>query len=144
MKKEDKYLLFKDLCARLPYGVKCKLSANGESLVEDLQLGGLSQFLYGRLDVFPYLRPISSITEEEKEDLLNYVVGKEGAINFEVCNDGHIRGVGMVWVNFQPNTTSRYIGWLLKNHFDIYDLIPKGLALKAPKDMYNEIKEEKK
>lgn len=149
MKKEDKELLLQDLSMRLPYGVKCQ-AHNGALICVNANNGiavvqtdrGVRQVLIENLK--PYLRPISSMTEEEKEDLLNYVVGKDGAINFEVCNDGYIRGVGMVWVNFQPNTTSRYVGWLLKNHFDLMDLIPKGLALEATKDMYNEIEEEKK
>jgi len=151
MKKEDRELVLKDLCMRLPYKVKVYGNYkynNGDRIVDDkkievLDLSILDWFVNG-IDIKPYLRPVSSMTEEEKEDLLNYVVGKDGAINFEVCKDGYIRGIGMAWVNFQPNTTSRYIGWLLKNHFDICDLIPKGLALEASKDMYNEIKEEKK
>lgn len=158
MKKEDKELLLRDLCARLPYGVKCQ-AHNGTLICVNVNNGiavvqtdrGVRQVLIENLK--PYLRPVSSMTEEEKEDLLNYVVGKDSKY-FEVCNDGSITDMSpdeqdfksfkLKWINFNPNTTSRYIGWLLKNHFDFCDLIPKGLALEASKDMYNKIKEEKK
>ena len=158
MKKEDKELLLKDLSMRLPYGVKCQ-AHNGTLICVNANNGiavvqtdrGVRQVLIVNLK--PYLRPLSSMTDEEKKDLLNYVVSKDSKY-FEVCSDGSITDMSpdvqdfksfeLKWINFHPNTTSRNIGWLLKNHFDFCDLIPKGLALEAPKDMYNEIKEEKK
>ena len=158
MKKEDKELLLQDLSMRLPYGVKCQ-AHNGTLICVNANNGiavvqtdrGVRQVLIVNLK--PYLRPLSSMTDEEKKDLLNYVVSKDSKY-FEVCSDGSITDMSpdvqdfksfkLKWINFNPNTTSRNIGWLLKNHFDFCDLIPKGLALEAPKDMYNEIKEEKK
>ena len=158
MKKEDKELLLQDLSMRLPYGVKCQ-AHNGTLICVNANNGiavvqtdrGVRQVLIVNLK--PYLRPLSSMTDEEKKDLLNYVVSKDSKY-FEVCSDGSITDISpdvqdfksfeLKWINFHPNTTSRNIGWLLKNHFDFCDLIPKGLALEAPKDMYNEIKEEKK
>ena len=158
MKKEDKELLLQDLSTRLPYGVKCQ-AHNGTLICVNANNGiavvqtdrGVRQVLIVNLK--PYLRPLSSMTDEEKKDLLNYVVSKDSKY-FEVCSDGSITDMSpdvqdfksfeLKWINFHPNTTSRNIGWLLKNHFDFCDLIPKGLALEAPKDMYNEIKEEKK
>lgn len=158
MKKEDKELLLQDLSMRLPYGVKCQ-AHNGTLICVNANNGiavvqtdrGVRQVLIVNLK--PYLRPLSSMTDEEKKDLLNYVVSKDSKY-FEVCSDGSITDMSpdvqdfksfeLKWINFHPNTTSRNIGWLLKNHFDFCDLIPKGLALEAPKDMYNEIKEEKK
>ena len=158
MKKEDKELLLQDLSMRLPYGVKCQ-AHNGTLICVNANNGiavvqtdrGVRQVLIVNLK--PYLRPMSSMTDEEKKDLLNYVVSKDSKY-FEVCSDGSITDMSpdvqdfksfkLKWINFNPNTTSRNIGWLLKNHFDFCDLIPKGLALEAPKDMYNEIKEEKK
>ena len=158
MKKEDKELLLQDLSMRLPYGVKCQ-AHNGTLICVNANNGiavvqtdrGVRQVLIVNLK--PYLRPLSSMTDEEKKDLLNYVVSKDSKY-FEVCSDGSITDMSpdvqdfksfeLKWINFHPNTTSRNIGWLLKNHFDFCDFIPKGLALEAPKDMYNEIKEEKK
>lgn len=114
MTQEQKQLLLIDLCARLPYGIKCKLSADGVSLVEDLQLAGLSQFLYGRLDVIPYLRPISSMTAEEINEYENFIANeKDDLIRF--CNE-------LVFYN--------------THHLDYRGLIKMGLALEAPEDMY--------
>jgi hypothetical protein len=67
----------------------------------------------------PYLRPMSSMTEEEAMEYAN--CGKIIAISHQ--NDYLI-----------PNPKS--INWLLEHHFDYCGLIEKGLALKAPEDMY--------
>ena len=118
MEESLKQLLLKDLSARLPYGVKCKLSANGESLVEDLQLGGLSQFLYGRLDVLPYLRPMSSMTEEEE-------TWATASYNYNKLTYG------------MDYAITAYVDYLYSIHIDCHDLISKGLALPAPEGMYD-------
>ena len=172
MKKEDKDLQLRDLCGRLPYLPKVHaddglspdgkgsdytllgINANKRIALLGLDFDGVYATYKEYMDnIKPYLRPLSSMTDEEKKDLLNYVVSKDSKY-FEVCSDGSITDMSpdvqdfksfkLKWINFNPNTTSRNIGWLLKNHFDFCDLIPKGLALEAPKDMYNEIKEEKK
>ena len=62
MNKKDKELLLKDLCARLPYGV----------IVEDRN--GTHTLNYGNTELYtehikPYLRPLSSMTKEEYEEL---------------------------------------------------------------------------
>ena len=124
MKQEDREILLTELCARLPYGVKCKLSANGESLVEDLQLGGLSQFLYGRLDVLPYLRPMSSMTTEERiyyhdlctwSDVAHYEFGELGTA-------------------IQYYDTWESIDYLNSIHVDYRGLIPMGLAIEVTEE----------
>ena len=125
MTQEDKELLFKDLCARLPYNVKCycewkEPAPNGTSGMID----GLSTFLLEEFEsmdeyedvpiksVQPYLRPMSSMTEEEyakKEELFgSYILDNNPA----------------------------YIDWLNAHHFDYRGLIEKGLALEAPEGMY--------
>lgn len=70
MTQEEKQLLLKDLCARFPYGVMCRLSVKGVniSITEKLDLGGLEHFIYGTMDVKPYLRPMSSMTKEERKE----------------------------------------------------------------------------
>jgi len=79
MKKEDKLLLLKELCMRLPYGVICSTpKGNGH-------LCSINQTIFGneygvnieatmrdyfddnKCDIKPYLRPMSSMTEEEKK-----------------------------------------------------------------------------
>lgn len=151
MTQEYKELLIKDLSCRIPYGVIVNI--NGISNVKltsvswygEVGVDDGSTYLYPISEVRPYLFPLSSMTEEEKEDLLNYVVGKDSKY-FEVCDDVSItdkspdvqdfKSFDKKWINFNPNTTSRYIEWFLKNHFDFCDLIQKGLALTAPDGMY--------
>ena len=141
---QEKEILLKDLCARLPYGVIVK-DRNG---IHELTPGNTEftdLFYSNKCNIKPYLRPMSSMTDKEKKDLLNYVVGK-GSKYFEVCDDVSItdkssdvqdlKSFELKWINFNPNTTSRYIEWLLKKHFDFCDLIPKNLALSAPEGMY--------
>ena len=118
MTKEDKELLFKDLCTRLPYHVRCKIwlqDGTTEEGLLDLQnnYGNVLQdaFYYNKIkDIKPYLRPMSSITEEE-----------EFKLNETTC--------------YTQFTLESY-DWLNVYHFDYRGLIEKGLAIEAPKGMY--------
>ena len=76
MKQENKELLFKDLCARLPYGVKfLRESWNFEwdqelsviEVLEDIDKDGYinNTKVYRIEDIKPYLFPLSSMTEEQ-------------------------------------------------------------------------------
>lgn len=142
MKSEDKELLLKDLCARLPYGVICHYNcvAEYDTMVIHKancinKLEGIIPFFNGQIgymvggdkvnalsgDIKPYLRPISSMTKEEYEEL------KQVAL---IDNEG------------VPGDIPAYIDWLNKNMFDYRGLIPMGLALEAPEGMYNIIKGE--
>lgn len=123
MKKEDKEILLKDLSARLPYGVKCQrfddkipyalLGIDGDVLHIDCPVydegDGYVEIEYCK----PYLRSLSSMTEEEKEKY-NIIVDALFDTGISYLND-----------------------WLNSHHFDYRGLIPKGLALEATKDMYN-------
>ena len=139
MTQEEKQLLFKDLCGRLPYGVICKLSAKDAnvSITEKLDLGGLEHFIFGTMDVLPYLRPMSSMTEEERRKF-SIFIGKTEVYVQQVCLDADsmanpIIGGGkcVYWGLFD-----RCIDWLNEHHFDYRRLIDKGLALEAPEGMY--------
>lgn len=73
----------------------------------------------------PYLRPMSSMTEEEKKELSNirpYLIDKNDNIIGVQCNS---------FIQI-----SEYQDWLNEHHFDYRGLIPMGLALEAPEDMY--------
>lgn len=119
MTQEEKQLLLKDLCARLPYGVKLRyvedLVVKKESHIITLNNIYLEHILNGDADIKPYLRPMSSMTDEEKETYECFF-NEDGLIN---CS---------VYV---------YVDWLLEHHFDYRGLIPMGLALEAPEGMYN-------
>ena len=123
MTQEEKELLLKDLCARLCYGVKFGIGLGklGKyDLVEINTKKGKVLFghgLYTDLETCrPYLRPMSSMTDEERKEerLLWDIVTK-------TRNDLHYL----------------YTDFLLSHHFDYRGLIEKGLALEAPEDMYN-------
>ena len=132
MTPEDKQLLFKDICARLPYGVYCqiKYKRRNKVLEECKQLDGTffnsieclfrseSGAEYST-DYKPYLRPMDSMTKEETE---------EYDATFYREDYG---GLPSPW----PATYETF-DWLNKHHFDYRGLIEKGLALEAPKGMY--------
>ena len=111
MTLEDKELLLKDLCARLPYGVKVKLGDNPN--IFDLEYRIKFALMYGDSDkledilditnIKPYLFPLSSMTEEQKEDMIK-----------SSC------GIGL---------DKNVFDWFNKNHFDYRGLIEKGLAI---------------
>lgn len=129
MENEDKELLFRDLCARLPYEVKIsKVIDNFISephqirsinlnniIVEDGEFedGTPDIDIWDYEDVKPYLFPLSSMTEEQKEFLRqqNWCIA--------ISTNGTIE------------TTIEGFDWLNKNHFDYRGLIPKGLAIDA-------------
>ena len=120
MTNEEKQLLLKDICARLPYGVKIlDMPANAVGnlflvsatdtveyeLVDETNNDTGRQTLY---NIKPYLRPMSSMTEEEKKECVK--------ITFIEATD-----------------------WLNSHYFDYRGLIEEGLALEAPPGMYENI-----
>lgn len=123
MTKEEKQLLLKDLCTRLPYGVKLRyvedLVVKKESHIITLNNIYLEHILNGDADIKPYLRPMSSMSEEEQRTLDS------------MCN-----GVEMVSRLSGLKMFDKAFDWLYSKHLDIHGLIEKGLALEAPEDMY--------
>lgn len=131
MTQEDKELLLTDLCARLPYGVNIQYD-NGHIIeTRELGLGSLHDFIFNDVAIKPYLRPMSSMTEKEKKEIkaLGAEFSSIGSIRFRIKedeNDGF--EYGYKWIDI--------LDWLNKKGFDYRELIPKGLALEAPKNMY--------
>lgn len=112
MKQEDNELLLKDLCARLPYGVMIQIPELfypqrkvTEKLVSINDLWHFNDNGTYIENVRPYLRPMSSMTEEEKIDYRAF-------FNYD--------GV---------EYPEEYIDWLNAHHFDYRGLIEKGLAI---------------
>lgn len=128
MKPEDKELLLKYLCAILPYDVHCRVFNLNKSIkeIDDILYGVIGNnviTLKSKEDeclmyyqIKPYLRPMSSMTNEEKEEerkLWNIITTTR--------NDLHYL----------------YTDFLDSHHLDYCGFIGKGLALEAPEDMYN-------
>ena len=133
MTQEDKELLLKDLCARLPYKVKARVYNNWRDDVQDetITIENLHRLIetFSIEDIKPYLFPLSSMTEEQKKEFLS-VAGYE--VREEDCGR-HTETYYYDMVghehNFYPNSDA--IDWCIKNNFDYRGLIPKGLALDA-------------
>ena len=144
MTQEDKDLLLKDLCARLLYGVKIlhetwNYEWDQELSVLERVVGIDETFIYVKvidehtgeeyrddshtIDLFndkPFLRPLSSMTKEEEKEFAEVMVRSQDC-------------------SYQNNESATTIvnDWYLSKGFDVRGLIPKGLALEAPKGMYN-------
>ena len=131
MTTEEKELLLKDLCARSPYGV---ILDNGLKLRSvDMLTGVVSCTGSDRKveHVRPYLRPMSSMTEEEKEEMHNLLSPKGTAI-YE--NDGIALPINHCGEFVPYEFMNRIIQYLLKHHFDFIGLIPQGLAIAVTKE----------
>ena len=136
MDEKDKDLLLKDICGRLPYGVKTPYSGyemtirgvDVESKTVDVIDWGKARFAAVRIEkIKPYLRPMSSMTESERKEFDDLSKFDE-----DVWMGNHK-------VGFPKNVRimSKCVDWLNKNMFDHRGLIPKGLALEAKEGMYN-------
>lgn len=127
MAQENKELLLKDLCARLPYGV-ILLSSNKKITYQTD--GNTGAELLVEEGWKPYLRPMSSMTEDEKKELkeLHFYYTDDHIINDE---DNDFKPIIVDEVHY-----SCIIDWLNAHHFDYRGLIEKDLAIEAPNDMY--------
>lgn len=140
MTKEEKQLLLQDLCARLPYGVKVKLLCRGpEPKFDDwieVTLNTKDIELFGKSfkNIKPYLRPMESMTEEEKDELKEYLDAEIVDCNGFGYSEG---GTLEEYTSSIPYSLCSYIvDWLIAHHFDYRGLIPMNLALPAKEGMY--------
>ena len=117
MTDKEKDLLLKDLCARLPYNVWVRYKTKYDDVERATILNGnyVREIMEGTsywIDFKPYLRPMSSMTEEEEKEY-NLLA------NRCMCTT-----VGFIHLEAEP-----LLDWLNKKMFDFRGLIPKGLAL---------------
>ena len=120
MIQEHKELLLKDICSRLPYRVKCKYYDCCEGDYDEGTICGFERKEYIQIDgvcihieeVKPYLFPLESMTEEQKEEYHNLC-----SVGTDECGD-------IIYFN-----TYESIDYLNKNKFDYRYLIPMGLAI---------------
>lgn len=118
MTQEEKQLLLKDLSARLPYGVKIMFSSNGFRWDWEQTLGEISRCEDGEYaingwgihGIKPYLRPMSSMTEEEKQVL-------------ELCN-----------AFVELRSIELKVDFYNQQHLDYRGLIEKGLAIEVTEE----------
>lgn len=137
MTQKEKELVIKDLCARLPYGVIVQVNDGLKGIIYDRRL---VQIFCDRIScsvnvcnppkecicidsIKPYLRPLSSMTDEEREDFR--LLG--GVISYNPNHNTYSISA------FSPEAYD----WLNKKMFDYRGLIEKGLANEAPEGMYN-------
>lgn len=111
MNKKDKDLLLKDLCARLPYNIviNCTEDDDKRTNFKCFFTGDMVKDIQNEVatwNIKPYLRPMSSMTEEERKYLQKLPFPYD------------------------------FVDWLNAHHFDYRNLIEKGLALEATTEMY--------
>ena len=132
MIQENKEILIKDLCARLPYGVKVLFENKVFSIdyisakYEEIKLDIPDNYTLDITNVKPYLFPLSSMTRKQLFDVQE-IIGK----NEIEIEDGFLH-----IINYDRNTITyleilAVFEWFYKNHFDIYGLISMGLAIDA-------------
>lgn len=132
----DKELLLKDICARLPYGVKINENIQGDFTL----LGLTNERVFTTCEVEgchndfpielikPYLFPLSSLTEEQRNYISKLLIDTQnefppyGELNAKGCDNLFVCSVK------QANVL---INYCLANHLDINGLIEKGLAIDA-------------
>lgn len=111
MKQEEKDLLLRDLSARLPYGVILSCCDTVGEKLTSIDKNGLINHDYDIDEVKPFLFPLSSMTEEQCDELYN---------------------ISELKLSFTPdrkiNVYKETVEWFLRNHIDFNGLIPMGLA----------------
>lgn len=121
MTQTEKELLLRDLCARLPYGVQCcaknnhKISGSLVGIIgENVHVFSSGHGVFSINVIKPYLFPMSSMTDAEKEEYCQLqqrvIYNSKGVVNEDV---------------------TKYINWCYKKHLDINNLIPMELAIDA-------------
>lgn len=121
MKQEERQLLLKDLSARLPYNPMVHIhDPNTIDYDNYLYATYLDDMMSYSIRLKPYLRSMSSMTEEEYDQL--YI-------------DSRVKEDSDDILDALANDMDA-IDWLNAHHFDYRGLIPMGLAIEAPKDMY--------
>ena len=159
MKQEEKELLLKDLCARLPYGIIASVRGSDEEFQHFHILGVKDGKVWVKNDILqvdhfddvevikPYLRPMSSMTEEEKEEFKR-ICDEEDILDECGYIVGTFYGMKVLYgevedvypynlkIKIPQNLNYSVLDFLNAHYLDYRGLIEKGLALEAPEGMY--------
>ena len=148
MKQEDKILLVKDLCSRLPYGVRvCHVTSEFSGVLHNISVLHMYEgnsdsdkpdsivdyvadidffgdgYPYEVEEFKPYLFPLSSISSEQLKEV-SEILGKDVEIF-----DNYLNIVEHTRTTFSYLELDALFDWFNKNHFDYRNLIEKGLAI---------------
>lgn len=150
MTQEEKQLLLQDLCARLPYKIMVKVN-DTQGIMDEIDIpnerifvSSLNPFLYGEVKaswftvngdkIYPYLRPMSSMTGEELKEFKRL---KQMSVTVVMPNGvSLLKPTYIVDLEDDGDGMNYLYDWLNTHHFDYRGLIPKGLALQALEGMY--------
>lgn len=132
MTQEEKQLVLKDVCARLPYNCRVFFEFT-DDLTHEIQGYSISlnthyiyEFENDKGIIKPYLRPLSSMTEEEEKEYKTISIW------------GEVRESKSHYTDICP--TIEGYDWLNAHNFDYRGLIPMGLAIDCTKldiDIYD-------
>lgn len=139
MNEQDRELLFIDLCGRIPYKVRMFEIEPINDIQSNLTLQSISNkasvicitpsggAIGSSIDAFkPYLFPLSSMTEEQREEFLNIQTEER-----QILLNALIEYKSGKYDKIPIIAPYKQIEWLNKNHFDYRGLIEKGLAIDA-------------
>ena len=136
MTQEQKELLLKDLCARLSYYPKIKIDwediGGFGTFDETLWTIDAEEYLVNDRhieDIKPYLRPMSSMTEEDRAEM-GKAIQKD---RIEPYGEIKSSGVDNLLLCSCRQSTN-FNDWLNAHHFDYRGLIEKGLAIEVTKE----------
>ena len=148
MTEEDRILLLKDLCCRVPYGTMVEIHGSYDDGEEYIRISELDAPMVNYVfdeekSIKPYLRPMSSMTEDEKLHVnVNYRFFYNDGVfeNIDIFEtggyydrDGNYNEImtQRATLHVTMNDVLNLINWLNSHHFDYRGLIEKGLAIEV-------------
>lgn len=140
MTQGEKELLFKDLCARLPYDdykVQIKEEEDDVPRISKLVPSYIDDIKYCTIaSIKVYLRPMSSMTEKELDELRNYTGLLYDNLDLASFQNRSYKCLDFYLSEIPADVVIKVFDWLHMHHFDYRGLIEQSLALEAPEGMY--------
>lgn len=151
MTQEDKELLLEDLCTRLNTNLVCSIFRmydqgiryRNEILYGYCNIDGWNEFYFGEdcgisindvSKIKPYLRTMSSMTEEEFTKLKEYGRLEPDQLDLVSFQNGAYKMLDFYLNGVPSGAVIRVFDWLNKYHFDYRDLIQMDLAIAVTKE----------